>query len=102
MAAANRLPSLAEGRVGGLAFFAVCGLLAAAAGVFGLSAYSTIREIIDPLRDFEGEFLAGALRNMLFESGILVGLAAIVYLIAPPGEEEEAAEGERASQAAAP
>lgn len=90
VAAARWLPELAVGPVGGLAFFVVCGLLAAALSIAGLHAYSIYEALHSPgtrLVD-HGEIMAGGLRNILFDSGTLVALAGIVYLLAPGIEEE--------------
>jgi hypothetical protein len=80
-AAVRWLPDLAEGAVGGLTFFAVCGLLGAALALFGLHIYS----IVEDLHDFgeRGAILAGGLESMLWDTGSLVGLAVAVYLLAP-------------------
>lgn len=83
VAAAQWLPGLDAGRVAGLAFFAVCGLLGAALGIAGLHIYSIAVELG---RDFgltNADVLAGGLRNILLDAGTLLGLAAIVYLLAP-------------------
>jgi hypothetical protein len=75
------LPDLAEGPVGGLAFFVICGLLGAALALLGLHIYS----IVEDLNNFSerGAILAGGLENMLWDSGSLLGLATVVYLLAP-------------------
>ncbi len=87
------LPDLAAGSVGGIAFFAVCGLLGAALGLIGLHTWL----IVDSLKhaggvfpgggSFKAETIAEGLNSILFDGGILVGLAAGVYLLAPPPEE---------------
>jgi hypothetical protein len=88
-AAANWLTDLAPGPVGGMAFLAVCLLLGAALAMVGLHTYTLIDELSSPQRGFdEPEFLATVLRNILEDAGTLLGLAAIIYLLAPPGEEE--------------
>ncbi len=87
------LPDLADGRVAGLAFFLVCGMLGAALGLAGLEIYGLVEELsrsgVDSFSGDKGEIVAGALRVIVFESGSLVGLAAVVYLLAPPADEEE-------------
>jgi len=94
--AARWLPDLAAGSVGGLAFFTVCGLLGAAAGMLGLHIYS----IIEALGRFtsrggglfggEGAILAGQLQSLVFDVGSLLALAGIVYLLAPAPEFDDA------------
>src|ERR1700679_1155671 len=80
-AAVRWLPDLADGAVGGLAFFAVCGLLGAALGLLGLHVYSTVENF----HGFgeRGAILAGSLESMLWDTGSLAGLAFAVYLLAP-------------------
>jgi len=84
------LPDLAAGPVGGLAFFAVCGLLGAALGLVGLHTWL----IVDSINHWGGgggrlksEIIAEGLTSILFDGGVLLGLAAGVYLLAPPPEE---------------
>jgi hypothetical protein len=88
-AAARWLPDLGEGQISGLAFFAACGLLAAALGNAGLNVYDIVRDLEGT--DFglghpSAYILAGGLRILLLESGTLFGLAAIIYLIAWLGQ----------------
>jgi hypothetical protein len=87
-AAARWLPDLAEGQRGGLAFFAVCGLLGAAAGLVGLRIYSIVNSIgeFKSLGNGNGEIVASGLASMLWEAGSLLGLATLVYLLAPAAE----------------
>jgi hypothetical protein len=86
VAAAKWLPDLGEGHVAGLAFFAVCGLLAAALSIAGLNVYEIVRELGDRGGLGFGEpsaaIFADSLRILLQESSTLFGLAAIVYLLA--------------------
>lgn len=88
---ARWLPDLAVGPVGGLAFFAVCGLLGAALGLVGLHIFS----IVEGLDRFDGvgkaEIVAGDLQSMLWEAGSLFGLSIAVYLLAPPADIAEEA-----------
>lgn len=102
-ASARWLPDLAPGPVGGLAFVTVCGLLAAASGLAGLNIY----DIVETIESFRGlglgksEVVANGLRSILIECGTLVGLAAIVYLLAPAPEESLADEEPYAASEAA-
>jgi hypothetical protein len=90
-AAARWLPDLAAGPRGGLAFFAVCGLLGAAAGIAGLHIYSIINSINEfkSLDGGNGEIVASGLASMLWEAGTLLGLATLIYLLAPVAETVE-------------
>ena len=87
-AAARWLPDLAEGSRGGLAFFAVCGLLGAAVGIASLRVYSIVNSINEfkSLGGGNGEIVASGLATMLWEAGSLIGFAALVYLLAPAAE----------------
>jgi hypothetical protein len=71
-----------------LAFFAVCGLQGAAAGIAGLHIYSIINSINEfkSLGGGDGEIVASSLAGMLWEAGSLLGLATLVYLLAPAAE----------------
>jgi hypothetical protein len=85
------LPDLAPGPIGGVTFFVVCGLFAAALSLAGLHVYSTINEIHHSSGEgiaSKAEILANGLRNVLLDSGMLVGLAGIVYLLAPGLDDE--------------
>ncbi len=90
VAASRRLPELADGPVGGLAFFAVCGLLGATLGLVGLHIYAIVGELgsspFGGSKD-DAEVLASGLAALLFEVGSIFGLAAIVYLLAPRGSQ---------------
>jgi hypothetical protein len=91
VAAARWLPDLALGSVGGLAFFVVAGLVGAAAGVFGLNVYSIAHglEYADSHGAFDkADVLTAGFVNILRDTGTLIGLAGIVYLLAPAAEEE--------------
>ena len=103
VASARWLPDLAPGQIGGLAFFTVTGLLAAALSLGGLHVYTTIREITTPPANIgvdKAEILAGGLLNILRDTGTLAALAGIIYLLGPPGEDELADEPKPADQPA--
>lgn len=86
------LPDLAAGSVGGLAFFVVCGLAGAALGLLSMHIYLIVEEL-DRVRISvnsggppSGEIVAAGIRDIVFEVGSLVGLAGVVYLLAPAPE----------------
>lgn len=81
------IPDLATGSAGGLAFFLVCGLVGAAAGLLSTHIYIVVEELKHlPSRASQGEIVAGFLRNLSFELGSLLGFAGVVYLLAPAPE----------------
>jgi hypothetical protein len=88
---ARLLPGLAEGPVGGLSFFVVCGLASAGLAVFGLHIYIIVEAL-----DREGvgghlarEVVADGLSEMLWQGGLLFGFAGAVFLLAPGDEPPE-------------
>jgi hypothetical protein len=94
VAAGRWLPDLALGRVGGMAFFAVCGLLGVTFGLVGLHVYEIVR-LIETQPEGPGlgdkpDILASGLLAMQRDAGTVFGLAAAVYLLAPTPEEQPA------------
>jgi hypothetical protein len=87
LAATQWLPELARGPVGGLAFFAVSGLIGAGLGVVGLHTYLTVRELettgLGGLASDQGDILASGLLQILLDGGTVFGPATIAYLLAP-------------------
>jgi hypothetical protein len=86
VACSRWLPDLAPGSVGDLAFFLVCGLAGAAAGLLAMHIYLIVGELNHFVGGNElarGEVLAGGIRNLTFEVGSLIGFASVVYLLAP-------------------
>jgi len=81
--AARWLPALEAGPVGGLAFFAVCGLAGAGLGVIGFHIYEIVETIEQRLGPGKGLIVGEDLHVMLYEAGLLFGLAVAVYLLAP-------------------
>jgi hypothetical protein len=100
LASARWLPDLAAGQVGGLAFFFVCGLIGAAVGLLSMDIYSIVQELDSRLLGggpSQRVLVAADIRSLVFEVGSLLGLAGIVYLLAPPPEIDGAPEGEAAN-----
>jgi len=86
------LPSLAPGRAAGLAFFAVCGLLGGSLAIVGLRLYLIVEEIgaHDGLpRIIKRQAIGEGLVAMLWQAGLLLGLALTVYLLAPAAHTSE-------------
>jgi hypothetical protein len=66
-----------------------------------VNIYSIVQELdFRPLLgggEGQGVLVASGIRGLVFEAGSLLGLAGIVYLLAPPGEIDDATVGEPAS-----
>jgi hypothetical protein len=91
IASAQWLPDFAEGEVGGIALLVVCGLLGTALALVGLHIYSIV-EAVNQIGGGvkavgKGEILATGLVSMSWEAGSVLGLATVVYLLAPPPAE---------------
>jgi hypothetical protein len=89
--AARRLPNLGEGTVGGLAFLVVCCLLGAALGIVGLCIYDIAHALGDGSGSFRADIVASGLASMLWEAGSVLGIAAVVFRLAPPDESDSRA-----------
>jgi hypothetical protein len=93
-ASSRWLPELADGAVGTISFFAVCGLFAAGLGLAGMHVYTFILDLKIAHKEFlhsgsgVGDVVAANVTNLLFEAGVMFGLAAVVYLLAPAPEGE--------------
>jgi hypothetical protein len=91
-AATRWLPELARGSVGGISFFAICGLLGAGLGIVGLHIYLMVREIEafggEDRFETKGSILASGLLSIMLDAGTVFGLATIAYLLAPHSHEE--------------
>lgn len=81
-ATARWLPDLALGPEGGLALIAICGLLGMTLADVGLHVYLIV-EGFKQTGLFGHTLMAGELTSMLWEAGVLVGLALIVFLMSP-------------------
>jgi hypothetical protein len=82
-AAARWLPDLAPGTIGGLAFFAVVGLLAAALSLVGIQVWYLVHSLDHAAGTEKNVIVFGVLGATLWQTGLLVGLASITYLLAP-------------------
>jgi hypothetical protein len=83
-ATSHWLPDLADGRVGAIAFFVVCGLSGAALGLIGIDIDSMVRSLEVGGRDgFESLIVANGLVSILRDGGTVAGLALVAYLLAP-------------------
>ena len=83
-AASRWLPDLAGDQVGGLAFFAVCGLLGIVVALLGVHIYLLVRAAeVGGLRDEQAILVGGELAAGLRDVGTVFGLACAVFLLAP-------------------
>jgi hypothetical protein len=82
-AASRWLPELAPDEVGGLAFFAVCGLLGIVLALVGIHIYLIVRVGDESLSGGKGVLVAGELGAALRDVGTVFGLACAVFLLAP-------------------
>lgn len=93
MASARWLPSLAAGPVGGLGFFAVCGLIGTATGLAGMHVYLIVRAMEESTGEGrfggQGFILADGLTSILFECGLIAAAAVAVFMLSPPAGEPE-------------
>jgi hypothetical protein len=78
------LPDLAEGPVGTMAYFVVCGLSAAAVSLVGINIDQIVRQLEKNAHgDLAVFIVSSGLTSMLRDSGTVAGLALIAYLLAP-------------------
>jgi hypothetical protein len=95
VAAAGVLPDLADGRVAGIALFAVAGLAGMAVALVAVHVYEIVRQIHDAgalgAAGSKPDVVANGLMAMLRDIGPIVGLAAAVYLLAPRRDDDLAA-----------
>lgn len=83
-ATARWLPEVGDGQIAGLAFLAVCGLLATALSLAGVNVYEIVMSLNSSLKgEASADIVAAGLRLLLLDSGTIFGLAAIVYLLVP-------------------
>lgn len=84
-AASRWLPDLAPDEIGGLAFFAVCGLLGIVLALVGVHVYLLVRaaEEHELLSAGRAVFVADELAAGLRDVGTVFGLACAVFLLAP-------------------
>jgi hypothetical protein len=94
-AATTWLPPLAEGPVGTLVYFVVCGLAGAVLAVAGIHVWGIVRQLEESRPGELGnvgnaEIVASGLEVVLWESGSLAALTLLAYLLAPKAREAPA------------
>ena len=84
-AATTWLPPLAEGPVGTLVYFVVCGLAGAVLTLVGIHVWEIVRGLETTTIE-DSEVVASGLEALLWESGSLAALSLVAYLLAPKAE----------------
>jgi hypothetical protein len=84
-AATTWLPPLAEGPVGTLAYFVVCGLAGAVIAVVGIHVWQIghIAKVKEGPKYLHEEGIIGYVDSLMWETGTLAALAFIAYLLSP-------------------
>jgi hypothetical protein len=102
-AAARWLPALADGTVGAIAFFVVCGLAGVAVALIGVNVDSIVRQLEETGLRRSGEFevlvVSSGLVSILRDSGTVAALALVAYLLAPKPPRSEPAPAAEAGSA---
>jgi hypothetical protein len=87
IATSRWLPELREGTGGLVALFVICGLSGAALAAAGLHIDLIVRTLESGgelgAKEYQVFAVARELTSLLLDSGVLVGLAVIAYLLAP-------------------
>lgn len=90
---ARWLPDLGEGRVAGVAFLVVCGLVGMVFALVALHVYEIVRQLDSAsslgVANAKPDVIANGLLAMLRDIGPILGLAAAVYLLAPEPDQDE-------------
>ena len=95
IAPARWLPDVGDGRVAGLAFLLICGLLGIVVALVAVHVYEIVRQLDNAaalgLADEKPDVVANGITSTLSQIGPVIGLAAAVYLLAPGSDEREIA-----------
>jgi hypothetical protein len=83
-AATTWLPPLADGPVGTIAYFVICGLVGVVLAIVGIRVWGIVHELEEARRLISSStILADSLGALLCESGSLAALTLVAYLLAP-------------------
>lgn len=97
MVPARWLPDLGEGRVAGIAFLVVCGLVGMVFALVALHVYEIVRQLDTAgslgAGNAKPDVIANGLLAMLRDIGPILGLAGAVYLLAPAPDDDESLAG---------
>jgi hypothetical protein len=93
IAPARWLPDVGDGRVAGVAFLLICGLLGIVVALVAVHVYEVVRQLNNAtvlgLAGEKPDVVANGITTTLSQIGPVLGIAAAVYLLAPaPGEEQ--------------
>lgn len=85
--AARWLPALGGSRADRLAFWVTCGMAGIALALVGLHIYEIVRQLdnanLEAIANSKPDIVATGIIDTLAAVGPIVGLAAVVYLLAP-------------------
>jgi len=82
LVAARLLPDLERGTLGGLVFLLVCGMSGASAALVGMHIYLAVQQASESSGRVATVIVSSELTAMLWEVGVLLGIGAILYLLA--------------------
>jgi hypothetical protein len=90
-AATKWLPPLADGPVGTLAYFVVCGLAGAVLAVVGIHVWQIghIAKVKEGPSYLHEESIIGYVDSLIWEAGTLAGVALVAYVLAPKAQRPE-------------
>jgi hypothetical protein len=95
IAPARWLPDVGDGRVAGLAFLLICGLLGIVVALVAVHVYEIVRQLNNAtvlgLGGEKPDVVANGITTTLSQIGPVLGIAAVVYLLAPAPREEQIA-----------
>ena len=93
IAPARWLPDVGDGRVAGLAFLLICGLLGIVVALVAVHVYEIVRQLHNAaalgLAGEKPDVVANGITTTLSQIGPVLGIAAAVYLLAPAPDEAQ-------------
>ena len=95
IAPARWLPDVGDGRVAGIAFLLICGLLGMVVALVAVHVYEIVRQLHNAaalgLAGEKPDVVANGITTTLSQIGPVLGIAAAVYLLAPAPDEPQLA-----------
>ena len=102
IAPARWLPDVGDGRVAGLAFLLICGLLGMVVALVAVHVYEIVRQLNNAaalgLAGEKPDVVANGITTTLSQIGPVLGIAAAVYLLTPAPAEEQIAVASHAAR----